>query len=246
MSDNPPMVPEESVETAQTVKPQPLVSRRVAAALIDAGLVGFVGALIPLALAFGLIRLELNSTELFEHAAILFYLGSVVLLAFNWLCPMILPIVGGGWAVWIVGHGFSPHCVFPIALLSIAPLYEMVGVSSSSRATPGKRLVGLIVQGRRNSRLTPKQAFLRHCVRAVSAASIFGYCMAFVNRKHSCLHDIICKTEVVDASASDAAKSPKTSSQNMLVFIVLSVVIGVVLGMIFLMFSMQWREILRR
>ncbi|HEY9717906.1 MAG TPA: RDD family protein [Trichormus sp.] len=244
--DNAPhMVPAGSAEEAKSVKPQPLMSRRLAAALIDAGIVGFVGALVPTVLAFIMVRLELNSFDPFNHAAIFLYLGSVVLLSFNWICPLLMIVIGGSWASWIVAKGLALNCVFPIALLLIAPLYETLCVCSSHQATPGKRLVGLIVQTGRGAKLTAKQALLRHCARAVSAASILGYCIAFLNGQNRCLHDLICKTEVVDASSYDAAGSLKTSKQNMLVFIVVSLAIGTILGLLFLMFAMGWREILK-
>jgi uncharacterized RDD family membrane protein YckC len=242
--NDPHMVPVESAEEAKSVKPQPLMSRRLAAALIDAGIVGFVGALVPTLLAFIMVRLELNSFDPFNHAAIFLYLGSVVLLSFNWICPLLMIVIGGSWAAWIVAKGLALNCVFPIVLLLIAPLYEAFFLCSSHQATPGKRLVGLIVQTRRGARLTAKQALLRHCARAVSAASILGYFIAFLNGQNRCLHDLICKTEVVAASPNDAG-SLKTSRQNMLVFIVVSVVIGTILGLLFLMFAMGWREILK-
>jgi uncharacterized RDD family membrane protein YckC len=77
-------------------------------------------------------------------------------------------------------------------------LYEAGMISSQSRATVGKRLLGIVVTDTNGERISFARASGRHFAKYLSAFLLFvGYIIAAFTTKKQALHDLIAETVVL-------------------------------------------------
>lgn len=81
---------------------------------------------------------------------------------------------------------------------AIGVLYFSIFESSTMKATPGKKMLGLIVTDMDGERISFGRAFLRYFARLISGLLLFlGYLMLFFTAKKQTLHDKLCGTLVL-------------------------------------------------
>jgi uncharacterized RDD family membrane protein YckC len=225
-----------SSTSSTEAKPLPLVLRRIVAAIIDAMIVGFGGALI-ISILFVALNLAHPTppppgTIGLNLAVVLIFYTCAALLAFNWICPIALILLCLACLSSMPNLDLST-AFWQIGLAIISPLYDGMCVASSLQGTIGKRLLGLVVQTNEGNRLSFGRAILRHLARGLSFITVVGYIIGLFGKKHSCLHDLTCETEVVGRKPSDEVSKTQiglsVAKQNMTVCVVLSIVIGIVL-----------------
>lgn len=92
------------------------------------------------------------------------------------------------------------------------PIYEAI-MSEKAGATFGKMALGLEIQGEDNSELTLMQCWVRPFAKYLSWIVLtIGYLMAAFTPKKQSLHDMICKTVVVNRKKPIAVPSKKSQS----------------------------------
>lgn len=167
-----------------------IIARRFVGCLIDAVLVGAVSAIAATILVFcvksGIHTLPSTGaklSEIFFVAAVVGFIDSFC--ACGWLVCLI-GIVGGFSGL----VGYSEWYVWLVPLL-INHLYHIVYDGSKQQATPGKRLMGLIVCGALGQRLLAHRLILRQLLKFPSA---FFTCLPLVHvltsKRNQLLHDM--------------------------------------------------------
>jgi uncharacterized RDD family membrane protein YckC len=78
-------------------------------------------------------------------------------------------------------------------------VYQMHFMSGPWQATPGKRIMGIYVIRTSGARISPLFAVGRHLAHLLSALPLgYGFVMIFWSKEHQALHDMICKSRVVE------------------------------------------------
>jgi uncharacterized RDD family membrane protein YckC len=80
-------------------------------------------------------------------------------------------------------------------------LYFSIMESSQKMGTFGKRMQGIIVVTRKGKRISFGRAFARNFCRFFTTISIIGYLLPLVLKKKQALHDLLCGTLVLNATA---------------------------------------------
>lgn len=89
-------------------------------------------------------------------------------------------------------------CMFVIAILSVQWLYFAFFESSAYMATPGKRLMGLMVTDEQGDRISFGKASVRYFLKMATNIILYlGYIVILLSSKKQGLYDIIAGTYVV-------------------------------------------------
>ena len=105
---------------------------------------------------------------------------------------MLIPMLILGSIVPVLGH-------FVIGLL-YKPFFE----SSPAQATPGKRIMGIMVSDLNGNRITMKAAFSRYLISFVSCLLLcIGHIVAFFSVKKQAVHDIVAGTIVTNGKKGE-------------------------------------------
>lgn len=97
--------------------------------------------------------------------------------------------------VQITGHNF-----FIELIIGLAPLLLFAYLVSKYSATPGKKLMGIMVKSESGRNLTLKEAILRELGKIVSAFPfLLGFIWTFFDKKRQAWHDKFVKSLVVVA-----------------------------------------------
>ena len=113
----------------------------------------------------------------------------------------------------------------------IAAVYSILFEASSWQATPGKKLLGLIVTDKHGKRISIARSSIRFLVNNLSYFTLFLSCIivAFTEKKQA-LHDFAAETFVVKSNALSDWESDGTASKSSMT----SLQRGVIAAMIFL------------
>lgn len=167
-----------------------IIARRFFSGLVDASFVGAISAFTAIILVIclnnGVQLSAIPSAKLLQIGVLAFAVGFVdSFCACGWLVSM-LGIIGSlsplvsynEWYVWVVP-------------LFINHLYHIVYDASKQQATPGKRLMGLVVCGALGQRLLPHGLVLRQLLKFPSALlSCIPLVHMLTSRRSQLLHDV--------------------------------------------------------
>lgn len=167
-----------------------IIARRFVSGLVDAGFVGAISAvtsiIFVICLNSGAQLLAIPSAKLMQIAFLAFAVGFVdSFCACGWLVSL-LGIIGSfstlvgynEWYVWVVP-------------LFINHLYHIVYDASKQQATPGKRLMGLVVCGALGQQLLPHRLVLRQLLKFPSALlSCLPLVHMLTSKRSQLLHDV--------------------------------------------------------
>jgi len=167
-----------------------IISRRIVGGLVDAGFVGAISAVTAIIFAIclnsGAQLFAIPSAKLMQIAVLAFAVGFVdSFCACGWLVSL-LGIIGSlspfvGCSEWYV-------CLMP---LFINHLYHIVYDASLQQATPGKRLMGLVVCGALGQQLLPHRLVLRQLLKFPSALlSCLPLVHMLTSKRSQLLHDV--------------------------------------------------------
>lgn len=167
-----------------------IIARRIVSGLLDAGFVGAISAVTAIILVIclnsGAQLLAIPSAKLLQIAFLAFAVGFVdSVCACGWLVSLLgfigslSPLVGySEWYVWVVP-------------LFINHLYHIVYEASRQQATPGKRLMGLVVCGALGQRLLPHRLVLRQLLKFPAALlSCLPLVHMLTSKRSQMLHDV--------------------------------------------------------
>lgn len=88
-----------------------------------------------------------------------------------------------------------------LSILAFIPLtkiiYHMVMECSPKQATFGKQILKIKVCDLEGKRISSGRSIARNLCKIFSLITIFGYLISFFNKKHQCMHDMMCDTLVM-------------------------------------------------
>ena len=167
-----------------------IIARRFVSGLVDAGFVGAISAvtaiIFVICLNSGAQLLAVPSAKLMQIAVLAFAVGFVdSFCACGWLVSLL--VITGSLSELV---GYSEWYVWMVPLF-INHLYHIVYDGSRQQATPGKRLMGLVVCGALGQRLLPHRLVLRQLLKFPSALlSCLPLVHIFTSKRSQMLHDV--------------------------------------------------------
>jgi uncharacterized RDD family membrane protein YckC len=167
-----------------------IIARRFVGCLVDASFVGaisaFTATILVMCVNGGFQPLSTTSANLFAISMLAFAIGFI-----DSFCAC-------GWLVCLLGFlgllssliGYCEWYVWLVPLL-INHLYHIVYIASRQQATPGKRLMGLVVCGALGQQLLPHRLVLRQLLKFPSALlSCLPLVHMLTSKRSQLLHDV--------------------------------------------------------
>jgi len=148
---------------------------------------------------------EVKTYASFSDRFVAYVIDVVILLIANSIISILLYL-----PLYLAGAQINPDDVImefdwfivfqPIFYLN-GLLYFSIMESSQKMGTFGKRMQGIIVVTRKGKRISTGRALARNFCRIFSAFSFIGYLLPLLLKKKQALHDLLCGTLVLNASA---------------------------------------------